>query len=86
MPAISCGLAQRPRMLFLAYEFHQSGFSLIWAVSGVSTTPLEEFYGFDFRTATDVPGDELRRRYAEACARSRQIVARTVDPLEATPQ
>jgi len=32
---------------------------------------------FDFRTAADVPGDELRRRYAEACARSRQIVART---------
>ena len=32
---------------------------------------------FEFRTAADVPGDELRRRYAEACARSRQIVART---------
>ena len=32
---------------------------------------------FDFRTATDVPGDELRRRYTEACARSRQVVART---------
>ena len=31
----------------------------------------------DFRTATEVAGDELRRRYAEACARSRQIVART---------
>ena len=31
---------------------------------------------FDFRTAADVPGDELRRRYAEACARSRQVVAR----------
>ena len=24
-----------------------------------------------------MPGDELRRRYADACARSRQIVART---------
>lgn len=32
---------------------------------------------FDFRTAADVTGDRLRRRYAEACARSRQIVART---------
>ena len=30
---------------------------------------------FEFRTATQLDPDELRRRYAEACARSREVVA-----------
>jgi uncharacterized damage-inducible protein DinB len=30
---------------------------------------------FEFRTAADVAPDELRRRYADACARSRAVVA-----------
>jgi uncharacterized damage-inducible protein DinB len=29
---------------------------------------------FEFRTAADVAPDELRRRYREACARSREVV------------
>ena len=31
----------------------------------------------EFRTAVDLPPDELRRRYADACARSREVVAAT---------
>jgi uncharacterized damage-inducible protein DinB len=30
---------------------------------------------YEFRTAADVEPDELRRRYADACARSREVVA-----------
>lgn len=29
----------------------------------------------EFRTAADVPPEELRRRYTDACARSREVVA-----------
>jgi len=31
----------------------------------------------EFRTATDIAPDELRARYADACARSREVVAAT---------
>ena len=39
----------------------------------------------EFRTAADVPPDELRRRYEEACARSREVVAaaQSLDQLSA---
>src|SRR3954447_26289179 len=30
---------------------------------------------YEFRTAADVEPDELRRRYEDACARSREVVA-----------
>lgn len=36
---------------------------------------------FEFRTAVDVPGAELRRRYGDACARSREIT-RSADSLD----
>jgi hypothetical protein len=32
---------------------------------------------FEFRTATDLEPEDLRSRYVEACARSREVVART---------
>jgi uncharacterized damage-inducible protein DinB len=32
---------------------------------------------FEFRTATDLAPEELRARYADACARSREVVAAT---------
>jgi uncharacterized damage-inducible protein DinB len=32
---------------------------------------------FEFRTAVDLSPDELRTRYADACARSREVVAAT---------
>ena len=32
---------------------------------------------FEFRTAAEVEPEELRRRYSEACARSREVVAAT---------
>jgi uncharacterized damage-inducible protein DinB len=35
----------------------------------------------EFRTAVDVPGDEVRARYVEACARSREIT-RSADSLD----
>jgi uncharacterized damage-inducible protein DinB len=40
---------------------------------------------FEFRTAKDVDPDELRRRYREACERSREVVASagTLDQLSA---
>lgn len=43
---------------------------------------------FDFRTAADVPADELRRRYEQACARSREIVrsAERLDQRSARPR
>jgi uncharacterized damage-inducible protein DinB len=34
---------------------------------------------YEFRTAADVSPDELRRRYAEACRRSREVVAAASD-------
>jgi hypothetical protein len=37
---------------------------------------------YEFRTAVDVDPDELRRRYADACERSRAVVAST-DRLDA---
>ena len=36
---------------------------------------------YEFRTAADVEPDELRRRYEDACARSREIVA-TAESLD----
>jgi uncharacterized damage-inducible protein DinB len=36
---------------------------------------------FEFRTAVDVPGAELRRRYEDACGRSREIT-RSADSLD----
>jgi hypothetical protein len=33
---------------------------------------------YEFRTAADVEPEELRRRYREACARSREVVAHAV--------
>ncbi len=40
---------------------------------------------WEFRTATELPPDELRRRYEQACARSREVVARaeSLDQLSA---
>jgi hypothetical protein len=40
---------------------------------------------WEFRTATELPPDELRRRYEHACARSREVVARaeSLDQLSA---
>ena len=40
---------------------------------------------FEFRTATDVAPEELRARYSDACARSRDVVAATasLDDLSA---
>jgi hypothetical protein len=40
---------------------------------------------WEFRTATELAPDELRRRYEDACARSRQVVARasSLDQLSA---
>ena len=38
----------------------------------------------EFRTAADVEPEELRRRYADACARSREIVA-AADGLDQLP-
>ena len=40
---------------------------------------------FEFRTATEVGPEELRARYADACARSREVVAATtsLDALSA---
>ena len=35
---------------------------------------------FEFRTATDLDPAELRSRYVDACARSREVVARAADP------
>ena len=42
---------------------------------------------FEFRTAKDVEPDELRQRYREACARSREVVAaaRDLDQLSVRP-
>ena len=34
---------------------------------------------YEFRTAAEVEPDELRRRYAQACARSREVVAAARD-------
>ena len=34
---------------------------------------------YEFRTAVDLDPDELRQRYREACARSREVVARAAD-------
>jgi uncharacterized damage-inducible protein DinB len=43
---------------------------------------------FEFRTAADLAPDELRRRYRDACARSREVVARAegLDQLGAQPR
>jgi uncharacterized damage-inducible protein DinB len=42
----------------------------------------------EFRTAADVEPDELRRRYADACARSREVVAgaQSLDQLSVQPR
>jgi uncharacterized damage-inducible protein DinB len=40
----------------------------------------------EFRTAADLEPDELRRRYEEACARSREVVARAEDPDQLSVQ
>jgi uncharacterized damage-inducible protein DinB len=42
---------------------------------------------FEFRTAADLAPDELRQRYRDACARSREVVARAegLDQLGAQP-
>ena len=42
---------------------------------------------YEFRTAKDVDPDELRQRYREACARSREVVvaATSLDQLSARP-
>jgi uncharacterized damage-inducible protein DinB len=43
---------------------------------------------FEFRTAVDVDPDELRQRYRDACARSREVVAAAegLDQLGAQPR
>ena len=43
---------------------------------------------FEFRTAADSEPDELRRRYEDACARSREIVAaaESLEQLSAQPR
>lgn len=43
---------------------------------------------FDFRTAPEVPADELRRRYERACGRSREVVrdAGRLDQRSARPR
>jgi uncharacterized damage-inducible protein DinB len=43
---------------------------------------------YEFRTAADVEPDELRRRYEDACARSREIVAAadSLDQLSVQPR
>src|SRR4051794_37380996 len=43
---------------------------------------------YEFRTAADVPPDELRRRYSDACARSREVVAaaESLDQLSQQPR
>ena len=43
---------------------------------------------YEFRTAAEVQPDELRRRYEEACARSREVVAaaRDLDQLSVEPR
>jgi uncharacterized damage-inducible protein DinB len=43
---------------------------------------------FEFRTAADLAPDELRQRYRDACARSREVVARAegLDQLGAQPR
>jgi uncharacterized damage-inducible protein DinB len=43
---------------------------------------------YEFRTAADVEPDELRRRYEEACARSREVVAgaQDLDQLSVQPR
>ena len=37
---------------------------------------------WEFRTALEQPGDELRQRYADACERSRRLVAASGDPSQ----
>ena len=43
---------------------------------------------WEFRTAADLAADELRERYRQACARSREVVARagSLDQLSALPR
>jgi uncharacterized damage-inducible protein DinB len=43
---------------------------------------------YEFRTAADVEPDELRRRYEEACAQSREVVAgaQSLDQLSVQPR
>ena len=43
---------------------------------------------WEFRTAADLAPDELRERYRQACARSREVVARagSLDQLSAQPR
>jgi uncharacterized damage-inducible protein DinB len=43
---------------------------------------------FEFRTAAELEPEELRRRYEEACARSREVVAATgsLDQLSVQPR
>ena len=43
---------------------------------------------YEFRTAADVEPDELRRRYEQACARSRKVVAgaESLDQLSVQPR
>jgi uncharacterized damage-inducible protein DinB len=43
---------------------------------------------FEFRTAAELESEELRRRYEEACARSREVVAATgsLDQLSVQPR
>ena len=43
---------------------------------------------YEFRTAADVEPDELRRRYSDACARSREVVAaaESLDQLSVQPR
>jgi uncharacterized damage-inducible protein DinB len=43
---------------------------------------------YEFRTAADVPPDELRRRYRKACARSREVAeqATSLDQLSVEKQ
>jgi uncharacterized damage-inducible protein DinB len=55
----------------------------LWAGIDWRTDPDHEF-----RTAVDVPGDELRRRYERACARSRDVVvgAESLDRRAAVPR
>jgi len=52
---------------FAGHPDHQ-----LWAGVDWDTDP-----DFEFRTATDLAPEELRTRYAEACGRSRAVVAAT---------
>jgi len=61
------------RVRFLGLPDHE-----LWAGNDWDADP-----DWDFRTATELPADEVRRRYEEACVRSREVVeqAASLDQL-----